>query len=235
MAASLFDDSNAHLQSLEALADYLQAETEERNRDLARQLHDELGGSLIAAMMDIAWLTRHPAVPGTDPSARMHRIEGSLTAAIELTRRLVDELQPSLLDSVGLFVAVGAHCRRECARHGIKYGETVSGTEPNVDSGMAMMVFRIAQGFLQWVREEAQATELQALFQGGMETLTMRFAARGALRVAAPKQGIVAPRLASIALRLRKINGTFSTEIGDGSVTVQVHIPVNASHPQVAA
>jgi signal transduction histidine kinase len=235
MAASLFDDSNTHAQSLEALADYLQAEAEDRNRALARQLHDDLGGSLIAAMMDVAWLTRHPSAPGTDPPARLHRIEGSLTTAIEITRRLVDELQPALLDSVGLFVAVGSHCRRVCERHGIEYSETVSGTAPDVDSETAMTVFRIAQGILQWLREDALATELHAFYQSEMETLTMRFMVRGVLRAAVPKQGILAPGLASIAMRLRKVKGTFNSEIGDGSVTVQVQIPVIASHPQVAA
>jgi signal transduction histidine kinase len=235
MAAFLFDDSDTHAQSLEALADYLQAEAEDRNRALARQLHDDLGGSLIAAMMDVAWLTRHPAAAGTDPSERLHRIEGSLTTAIELTRRLVDELQPSLLDSVGLFVALGAHCRRECARHGITYSETVSGTEPDVDPATAMTVFRIAQGFLQWLREDARATEMHVVFEGAMEMLKMRFEARGMLKLAIPKQDIVAPRLESIALRLRRVHGTLNSEIDDGSVTVQVQIPVTASHPQVAA
>jgi signal transduction histidine kinase len=216
------------------LADYLQAEAEDRSRALARQLHDDLGGSLIAAMMDVAWLTRHPAAPGADE--RLNRIEGSLTTAIEITRRLVDELQPSLLDSVGLFVAAGAHCRRECARHGIQYSETVSGTAPNVDSATAMMVFRIAQGILQWLREDARANELHALYHSDIETLTMRFVVRGVLGPATiPKQGILAPGLASIALRLRKVKGTFNSEIGDGSVTVQVQIPVNATHPQIAA
>jgi signal transduction histidine kinase len=98
-----------------------------------------------------------------------------------------------------------------------------------------MTVFRIAQGFLQWIREDAGATDLHAFYEGEAERLTMRFVARGIGVAALPKHGMMAPRLAAVALRLRKLNGTLNSETADGSVTVQVRIPAHASHPQVAA
>jgi hypothetical protein len=50
-----------------------------------------------------------------------------------------------------------------------------------------------------------------------------------------PSQGSVAPRLASIALRLRKLNGTLTSEVSNDGVTIQVQIPARASSPQIAA
>ena len=127
---------------------------------LARALHDDLGGSLTAAMMDVAWLTRHPT-GGGEGAVRLHRIEGSLTKAIESMRYLVDELQPALLESIGLFVALSAHFGRECRRYGVEYSDTLVGASPPVEAPLAMAIFRIAQGFLQWILEDAAANELR--------------------------------------------------------------------------
>ena len=220
---------------LQALAEYLQNDAEGRSFALARALHDDLGGSLTAAIMDVAWLTRHPAAAAGDVSVRLHRVEGSLTKAIESMRRLVDELQPALIDSIGLFVALSAHFGRECSRYGVKYSDTVIGVSPEIDGAASITIFRIAQGFLQWIREDAAASELIARYEGDSEGLTMRFIAHGIQAQALPTQGNIAPRLASIALRLRKLNGTLTSDVCNGSVTIQVKIPADASRPQIAA
>jgi signal transduction histidine kinase len=227
--------SNPDPHAFEALAEYLQKEIEDRSRVLARELHDDLGGSLIAAMMDVAWLTRQPFAARGELSVRLHRIDDSLTKAIESTRRLVDELQPALLDSVGLFVAMSAHFGRECRRYGIRYNDTVVGVAPHIDAVSAMSVFRIAQGFLQWIRVDASAKELHARYEGDSERLTMCFTVHGLPAGPLPSQSVVEPRLASIALRLRKLNGTMRCDASHGGVTIHVQIPAQASHPLIAA
>ena len=223
------------VRALQALAEYLQEETEKRSAALARALHDDLGGSLIAATMDVAWLTRYATGGGGEGAVRLHRIEGSLTKAIESMRHLVDELQPALLESIGLFVALSAHFGRECRRYGVVYSDTLVGASPPVEASLTMAIFRIAQGFLQWILEDAAANELRARYEGDSERLTLNFVARGIRAGAVPSPGNVAPRLASIALRLRKLNGTLTSEVSDDSVTIQVQIPARASSPQIAA
>jgi signal transduction histidine kinase len=234
MALSQLGGWMTDVRALQALAEYLQEETEKRSAALARALHDDLGGSLTAAMMDVAWLTRHPT-GGGEGAVRLHRIEGSLTKAIESMRYLVDELQPALLESIGLFVALSAHFGRECRRYGVEYSDTLVGASPPVEAPLAMAIFRIAQGFLQWILEDAAANELRARYEGDAERLTLHFVARGIRTGAMPSQGSVAPRLASIALRLRKLNGTLTSEVSNDGVTIQVQIPARASSPQIAA
>jgi signal transduction histidine kinase len=235
MALSQLGGWMTDVRALQALAEYLQEETEKRSAALARALHDDLGGSLTAAMMDVAWLTRHPTGGGGEGAVRLNRIEGSLTKAIESMRYLVDELQPALLESIGLFVALSAHFGRECRRYSVAYSDTLVGASPPVEAPLAMAIFRIAQGFLQWILEDAAANELRARYEGDPERLTLHFVARGIRAGAMPSQGNVAPRLASIALRLRKLNGTLTSEVSNDSVTIQVQIPARASSPQIAA
>jgi signal transduction histidine kinase len=235
MALTQFGGSLPAPEALESLADFLQQETEERSRVLAHDLHDDLGGSLIAAMMDLAWLIAHAQVPGAELSLRLDRTNGSLTRAVQTLRRLVDELRPALIDSLGLFVAMSAHFDRECRRYGVTYSETLVGAAPAIDTTSAMSVFRIAQGFLQLIREEAGAKELEVRFEGDPHRLTLHFVAHGMQAGARWTQGLVAPRVASIALRLRKLNGTLQSEAGKDIVTIQVQIPADVTHPPLAA
>jgi hypothetical protein len=95
-----------------------------------------------------------------------------------------------------------------------------------------MIIFRIAQGFLQWIREDAGANELSARYVADSERLTMRFVAHGIQAEALPSPGVPGPRLASIALRLRKLNGTLKSEASNGSVTIQVQIPAKRRAPR---
>jgi signal transduction histidine kinase len=187
-------------------------------------------------MMDVAWLTRHLHTAG-DASRTLHRIDASLTKAIESTRQLVDELQPALLDSVGLFVAIGAHFGRECRRFGIRYSETVSGDAPEVDSSTAMTVFRITQELLHWLHEDAAATKLHASYRAEDGRLTIRFVGWGVGQSLGDGGEItprsLTPRLASIGLRLREVNGTAQTEAGQDSVAILIQIPAIIPHPSI--
>src|SRR5712672_1489408 len=51
-------------------------------------------------------------------------IGGSVIGAIDLARVMVEELRPTLLDSVGLFAALSWQFRRGCANARIEYQET---------------------------------------------------------------------------------------------------------------
>src|SRR5665213_599452 len=84
------------------LATYLQSTAEREKSELTRQLHDNLGGLMVAALMDVAWAqTQCPEIP-TDAAERLQRARKYLSAAIDLSRKLIEDLRPTLLDNVGL-------------------------------------------------------------------------------------------------------------------------------------
>lgn len=79
--------------SILGLVSHLQTVTEREKAGLARALHDELGGLLVAASMDLAWLEREIATaeigaaaksPG---SAELHRRLGRSTRSVIVLRR----------------------------------------------------------------------------------------------------------------------------------------------------
>jgi signal transduction histidine kinase len=82
----------------------LQLLVEQEKIALAREIHDELGGHLIATAMDLAALKQR--FVDTDPDAveKINRAARSLNAAVDMMRRVTEELHPTLLDNVGLFL-----------------------------------------------------------------------------------------------------------------------------------
>jgi len=107
---------DAQATELTDLARHLQHVQEEERARLSRGLHDELGGILLAARMDVTWMERHG--PGEDASVkqRLARLRNVLDQGIELKRRVVEELRPTLLDTMGLLAALRWQSEETCKR-----------------------------------------------------------------------------------------------------------------------
>jgi signal transduction histidine kinase len=116
--------------------------TEREKAELSRKLHDELGGLLTAAKMDLSWLQARI----TDGSlrARLGQLGGVLDEATELKRRVVEDLRPSLLDHFGLATALSAHLDAACAQAGLTC-ELALPHDCALPHGTAITLFRIIQ------------------------------------------------------------------------------------------
>src|SRR6202044_1036490 len=79
---------------LSALSSHLQQVSEKEKASLARELHDELGGLLIAVKMDVSWLQKR--CPNNDPDihSRWVRVLKVLDDGVDFKRRIVESLRP---------------------------------------------------------------------------------------------------------------------------------------------
>src|SRR5882757_5216460 len=165
---------DARTRDLTALSTHLQGVSEQEKSALSRELHDELGGLLVAARMDLSWLQQR--MPTTDPAIeqRFKRIHDSLSAGVDLKRRVVEELRPTLLDNMGLFTALRWQFKETCRRTGLNCTETIPETEMRFSPDAAIGVFRIAQEALTNILKHAAAksADLAVLIEG--DTLTLR-------------------------------------------------------------
>jgi signal transduction histidine kinase len=96
----------ARISELEALVNYLQETREHEKHLLARQLHDHFGSVLISAKMDIESVSVRLAEAPPELATRLRRAQSALEEAVELKRRLIEDLRPSLLDNLGLPIAL---------------------------------------------------------------------------------------------------------------------------------
>ena len=127
------------------LSTHLQSVAEQEKASLARELHDELGGLLVGALMDISWADQHLAETEVDMKQRLRRIHQNLASSIDLKRRIIEELRPTLLDNVGFIAALRWQLKETCARAGLKCNEYFPSEEPKLNPDAAIALFRTAQ------------------------------------------------------------------------------------------
>lgn len=137
------DERTAELQDLSR---HMSRVAESEKHALARELHDELGGLLVAMRIDLAQLRKRIG-PFTDPDVvtRWERVEQALAQGLELKRRVIEDLRPTLLDNMGLFTALRwlAQQRAEQAKLRLH----LEGLDEDVELApeTAIAVFRTAQ------------------------------------------------------------------------------------------
>jgi signal transduction histidine kinase len=129
---------------LSDLAANLQTIAESEKVLLARQLHDELGGALVGAKMDLAWLRRR--IGSTDPEV-----------VARWERRVVEQLRPTLLDNLGFYAAARWVVEETCAPIGLKAELDLSLPEPPLTKDVGIALFRILQESLSNVIRHARA------------------------------------------------------------------------------
>src|SRR6202046_4322422 len=94
------------------LVTHLQKAAELKDTALAHQLHDDLGGLMGAAIMDLDAVSRVKPALSPDTMQRVDRVKRTLQQAIDLKRRVIEELRPSTLDDFGLFAALRWHLKK---------------------------------------------------------------------------------------------------------------------------
>lgn len=146
---------------LRALTVHLLRVQEEERRTVARELHDELGGTLSAIKMDIL-MGRDAAAKRSDEKsvARLQRALASIDSAIQFIRRLIEDLRPTLLDNIGLEAALRAMVDQFCERCGVKCEISLPEGELNLTSAQSTALYRICQEALTNVMKYAKAKQV---------------------------------------------------------------------------
>jgi signal transduction histidine kinase len=88
------------------LARYLERRLDEERATVAEELHDGLGGLLVAAKMDLSHIEHALGAERTEVRTRLAQMRENLDAAIAIERRMVEQLRPGLLVHLGLFAAL---------------------------------------------------------------------------------------------------------------------------------
>jgi signal transduction histidine kinase len=136
----------ARIDELSQLSTHLLRLAESERAVLAKKLHDELGGLITAAKMDMSWLQSRLG-PSLDAECadKVNSVMQMLNQAMVLKRRVVEDLRPSLLDHFGLAVALRSHFEEHCARAGIECVATLPEDNLELDAVAQLVVFRVAQ------------------------------------------------------------------------------------------
>jgi signal transduction histidine kinase len=127
------------------LSSSLQKVAEREKAALARELHDELGGLLVATKIDVSWLRKRIDDGSEDSKLRWERVLRCMDEGLTLKRRVIESLRPTLLDNVGLIAALRWLVDETLRRQGIACEEQYPDALPDIAPDARIAIFRAVQ------------------------------------------------------------------------------------------
>jgi signal transduction histidine kinase len=229
-ATALAAQIDERTSELRDLSRHMSRVAETEKHALARELHDELGGLLVAMRMDMVQIRKRLG-PSADPdlATRWERVEQALAQGLELKRRVIEDLRPTLLDNMGLFTALRwlATERSEQAQLALE----MDGLDEDIDVApeTAIAVFRTVQEALANIIKHAGATRfsIKARLAGQRLSLEITDDGRGLPAGAARRAG--SHGLRQMQFRMEAVGGDISiVPLAPHGTAVRLSVPLEA-------
>lgn len=164
---------------LSNLSRHLLGIREDEKKNIARELHDEFGSFLTAINMDVSRLRDKISVTHPEQAAKFDRTLSLLNQTIDMKRRLISELRPSILDNLGLGAALEQYIDEWSNSTGIATRFDHSGDFDGVKEGCLIAIFRVFQEALDNVARHSGATAVDAYLRRSGESIEFEVADNG--------------------------------------------------------
>lgn len=215
-------------EELRILAARLQSVREEERARLAREIHDELSGSLTALKMDLSLLPDRAAKDRNLFLEKLTSMSVLIDDTLARVHAIVTELRPVVLDKFGLVAAIEWQAGEFQKRSGIACETHLPAEEILLDSDRSTAVFRILQEALTNVMRHANAMKVVVDLKSEAETLILSVRDDGKgidpkVIYAHNSTGLLGMR--ERALSLGGVTGI--TSLPDGGTLMSVRIPRN--------
>ncbi|ODV06245.1 MAG: hypothetical protein ABT20_13020 [Rubrivivax sp. SCN 70-15] len=168
----------ASRRQLSELAQHLQTSVENERNAIAREIHDDVGGSLTALKFDLDWIGRRSPQP--EVRQRVASALDTVTHAIEASQRIMHNLRPAILEQ-GLVPALQWMASRFEKRSGIACEFRSRHERLSLPPGVPLVAYRTAQEALTNVSKHAQArrVSIDLSLTGGVLSLEISDDGRG--------------------------------------------------------
>jgi signal transduction histidine kinase len=147
----------ARTEQLSVLSRHLISVSEEEKASLARELHDEMGANLTAIGMVLSSVGEQLKDSHPEQAAALGCARATLLETVQLKRRIIEDLRPSLLDNMGLAAALQSYCEDFGRATRLDCEALVDVDADSASDMQAIALFRIAQESLNNVAKYAQA------------------------------------------------------------------------------
>jgi PAS domain S-box-containing protein len=147
---------------------------EQEKSRIARELHDELGQSLTALKIDLAWIRERLKADG-GAAVKLASMQGMLDSTVAAIRRISSDLRPLMLDDLGLVAACEWLVQSFRNRAGIACSFELRG-DPDLADPHATAIFRVLQESLTNITRHARASRVDVALEraNGRVTLTVK-------------------------------------------------------------
>ncbi len=178
--------------------------------------------------MDLSWLQAR--IKTGELQERLSQLGSVLDEAMDLKRRVVEDLRPSLLDHFGLPTALRTYFDTACAKAGLQADIAIADEAHTLPRETAIAVFRILQEGLSNIIRHGNARHVRLTLSVGQKQFTIALTDDG--RGFDPRkvdEEVHLPKtfgLMGMRQRVHSFGGSFALESSAGlGTTVRVEVP----------
>ncbi len=218
-------------QSRQQLLQQLVTAQEEERRHIARELHDQLGQELTALILGLKALQDSIAA-GESAGERAAQLQAMAVQIGQEVRSLAVQLRPSVLDDLGLALALSNYVEQWSARAHVAVDLHTSGLEgERLPLAIETTLYRLVQEALTNVLKHAHASEVSVIIERNAVELRLIVEddGEGFSLPPAPRSPGETPQLGLIGMqeRVALLDGTLTIESAPGSgATIFARIPL---------
>jgi len=144
-------------QELQELSARLLSAQEEERRNISRELHDEVGQSLSALLMEAGNAAARVSPDSTEVRRHVESIKRLAEASVQVIRNMSLLLRPSMLDDLGLVPALEWQAREVSKRTGLRVQITADENASELPDDHKTCIYRVVQEALHNCARHAQA------------------------------------------------------------------------------
>jgi signal transduction histidine kinase len=212
---------------LSELSSNLQTVQEEERARLAHDLHDELGSILVSSKMDVSWVYNRLKDKDAVLAQRLARAMAVLDEGVDVKRRIIEDLRPTVLDNLGLAAAFDWYVNHTCQRGNLKCEMSIEPQDMSLSSPISIALFRILQEALTNILRHAKAANAWITLKQEKDGLTfvIRDDGLGLAREAEKKR--LSHGILGMRQRITSLGGEFGIESTPGAgTTIKIFVPL---------
>ncbi len=219
-------------QRLAQFAEHLQSAIETERAAIAREIHDDIGGSLAALKLDLSWVARH--VQASDVQSHLASADEMLQHAIGASQRIMMNLRPAILDQ-GLYPAIEWLAESFQRRCGVRTRLTSNHQKISASQAIELTAYRTAQEALTNASKYAQCSEVRIDLSDAEGVLTLEISDNGRGISEAEMQKAQSYGIRGLKERARVVGGWLDISTGrDRGTTVILSVPLDGAATTVS-
>ncbi len=229
MADERYQESLRVRSELKELSARLVNAQEQERRAISRELHDEVGQSLGALLMDVDNLATTLGADGV-VRERLDRMKPLVENCVDAVRNISLLLRPSMLDDLGLAAALEWQTREVAKRSGLTVDIVEKDVSDNLPEEYRACVYRVVQEALSNCSKHSGAKRVRIIVRQELERLLLTIEDDG--------KGFDVHRVRGLGLigmseRVTHLNGTFEAKSQEGRGTLlRIELPLASGHIQ---
>jgi signal transduction histidine kinase len=216
---------------LEQLSSRLVDAQEEERRSISRELHDEVGQSLGALLVDLGRLASNLPADSSEIRERLDRMKSLTERTVGTVRDIALLLRPSMLDDLGLVAALEWQGREVSRRSEMEVAVESANVSDDLPDEYKICVYRLVQEALNNAVRHSKARNAKVRVSGGAAGIEIEVSDDG--------RGFDPQRTRGLGIlgmeeRVKRLGGSLTVQSTPGQGTVvkaELPLPVPAGSP----